>query len=130
MIASANRSFPPSDGRDSIRIKPISVQSKPSAEVIVINGKTYVPKQLEHFGDGVLNLAARKMCYEKYGSNQILYFLMYRNLITNKNLGGGLPGEANRVEIEIGRTYVVFGIETAIQFAKRKLQETAACKHL
>lgn len=96
----------------------------------IINGKKYRTRQLEHFGDSVVGLAARMMVYDLCSADLRMYFHYTGRLITNKNLGMGIASRGTTAEINIGRVWAEKGLEAAIQAAKDLLAETAAWKTL
>lgn len=93
-----------------------------------VNGRKYTKRQLEHFGDAVLDMAAREMAHAKTGDRQHIYFMYVGRLCTNANLTyGGHDGTA--WEILIGRVYAVAGLTAALAKAVSVITHTWEWKH-
>lgn len=84
--------------------------------------KGFDVRQIEHFGDAIVNLAARTISAKEIG--RPAYFLSAQNLSNNKNLAsaGFVSGDA--AEIVIGVSYVENGIEKALLDAIDLLKKT------
>jgi hypothetical protein len=95
-----------------------------------INEKKYRVRQLEHFGDSVVGLAARQMVYDLVQSDLRLYFHHTGRLITNKNLGHGNVRDGTELEVKVGTVWAEKGLEEAMKYACDLLRETAAWKAL
>jgi hypothetical protein len=123
------------DGADQLAITGISIPPVDSSPVpkpmtepahVVINGKKYTVRQLEHFGDSVVGLAVRTMTYEKCGSDQRLYFHYTQRMITNKNLGHGQTSRGTDAEVEIGKVFAEKGLEASLVKATEIVKATEA----
>lgn len=96
-----------------------------------ISGQLYTERQLEHFGDAVVAIAARMLTYEKFQHNQARYFAWVGQAVTNFNLGGRADRKyGSAVEVKVGAEFAEFGLNAAIEKAKTILSETTWGKHL
>lgn len=98
-------------------VRPPGAARGPEAKV-----KGYSIRQLEHFGDAIVNLAARYIvARERQGG---AYFKASRNLESNQNLAtaGYVSGAA--AEIEVGVEFVDKGADAAFRKALEILKKT------
>lgn len=72
-------------------------------------------RQLEHFGDAIVNLAARVVAKE-VALNSV-YFLCANHLASNQNLASAGFATGAQAEVEIGRRFVENGLQSAFDYA-------------
>jgi hypothetical protein len=111
----------------NVKIEVPNIDIPPAAQPIKIDDTEHTPNQLEHFGDGVVFVAARLLCHELFKKDTHRYFLHAAKMITNQNLKS-CPKvmTADQFEIRVGETLVKFGIQAALDEATVLLKTTSA----
>lgn len=80
-------------------------------------------RQLEHFGDAIVNLAARVVAKEM--SHPTVYFLCAAHLASNKNLSSAGFTTGAQAEVEIGKDFIANGLDSAFKFAVEIIKRTS-----
>lgn len=80
-------------------------------------------RQLEHFGDAIVNLAARVIAREV--AQPTVYFLCAAHFSSNKNLASAGYTSGAQAEVEIGKVFVANGLESAFACAVEIIKRSA-----
>ena len=91
-------------------------------QIVRVDVKGYDVRQLEHFGDAIVNLASRKLAADK--KERYHYFLSAQRLASNINLktAGFVSGDA--FEVAVGTVFVERGATAALKVAIKLLKQT------
>lgn len=98
----------------------------PPVALPVVNVKGFDTRQLEHFGDAIVNLAARIISAKEV--QRPSYFLSAENLASNRNLQSAGLGSGSETEVIVGTVFVESGIEKAFSDAIDIIKKTAHYK--